>query len=58
MAQLLDMVPNDAEIAAFTQPTNKQKAAELQQRKQVKKRLEALLERQQLQRAVGDDLFA
>ncbi len=57
MTQLLDVIPNDAEIEAITKPTNPKDACELQHRREVKKRLEDLLERSELKRAMGDDFF-
>ncbi|MBR9728548.1 PA3496 family putative envelope integrity protein [Shewanella intestini] len=57
MAQLINAIPNDAEINAMTQPKNPQAAEELQHRKCVKKRLDEYLEAQQLKRAMGDDDF-
>jgi hypothetical protein len=57
MAQILDFVPNDAEIESFTAPKNKKAADDLAHKKDVKKRLEAYLERTQLSRAMGEDEF-
>lgn len=57
MAQILDFVPNDAEIEALTAPKTKKAADDLAHKKDVKKRLEAYLERTQLKQAMGDDEF-
>ncbi|MCE9679826.1 hypothetical protein LZP69_11700 [Shewanella sp. AS1] len=55
MTQILDVIPNDAEIDAISSPTNVKAADELQQRRKVKKRLDDLLEAAALRRAMGDD---
>lgn len=57
MPQLRDVIPNDAEIEAMTAPKNPKAACELQHRREVKKRLEALLEQAQLKRAMGGDFY-
>ena len=57
MAQILDFVPNDAEIEALTAPKTKKAVDDLAHKKDVKKRLEAYLERTQLKQAMGDDEF-
>ncbi|ABO22300.1 hypothetical protein SHLO109777_12930 [Shewanella loihica] len=57
MAQLLDVIPNDAEIEAITAPKNPKAACELQHRREVKRRLEELLEEAALKRAMGGDFY-
>ncbi len=57
MTQLLDVIPNDAEIEAITKPKNPKDACDLQHRREVKRRLEELLEQTELKRAMGDDFF-
>ncbi|MCG9695515.1 hypothetical protein [Shewanella sp. Isolate11] len=57
MAQLLDVIPNDAEIEAITMPKNPKAACELQHRREVKKRLEEILEQAALKRAMGGDFY-
>ncbi|QYJ86534.1 hypothetical protein K0I73_01910 [Shewanella mesophila] len=57
MAQLLDVIPNDAEIEAITRPKNPKAACELQHRREVKRRLEELLEEAALKRAMGGDFY-
>ncbi|MGS0682560.1 PA3496 family putative envelope integrity protein [Shewanella sp. 125m-7] len=57
MAQIIDFVPNDAEMEAYTTPKNQQAANELAHKKEVKKRLEAYLERAQLKRDLSEDDF-
>ncbi|QYK01824.1 hypothetical protein [Shewanella psychrotolerans] len=57
MAQLLDVIPNDAEIEAITAPKNPKAACELQHRREVKRRLEERLEEAALKRAMGGDFY-
>ena len=57
MAQIIELVPNDREIEAFTSPRNPQTADELQHRREVKKRLEELLAAAELKRAMGGDFY-
>ncbi|ABV89044.1 PA3496 family putative envelope integrity protein [Shewanella pealeana] len=57
MAQIIDLVPNDAEMEAYTTPKNQQAADELAHKKAVKKRLEDYLERAQLKRDLSEDDF-
>lgn len=57
MAQIIELVPNDAEIEAFTAPKNQLAADELKHKREVKKRLEVLLAEAELQRAMGGDFY-
>ncbi|WP_179079047.1 hypothetical protein [Shewanella sp. UCD-KL12] len=57
MAQIIELVPNDAEIEAFTAPKNQQAADEIKHKREVKKRLEELLAEAELQRAMGGDFY-
>ncbi|WP_299790403.1 hypothetical protein [uncultured Shewanella sp.] len=57
MAQIIDLVPNDAEIEAMTAPKNKRAADDLKHRREVKKRLEERLAEAALQRAIGGDFY-
>ncbi len=57
MAQIIDLVPNDAEIEAMTAPKNQRAADDLQHRREVKKRLEERLAAAALQRAIGRDFY-
>ncbi|MBL4816003.1 MAG: hypothetical protein JKY74_11025 [Shewanella sp.] len=57
MAQIIELVPNDREIEAFTSPRNPEAADELQHRREVKKRLEELLGEAELKRAMGGDFY-
>ena len=57
MAQIIELVPNDAEIEAFTAPNNQLAADELKHKREVKKRLEVLLAEAELQRAMGGDFY-
>ncbi|WP_165399028.1 MULTISPECIES: hypothetical protein [Shewanella] len=54
MAQVINVIPNDAEINAIAQPKNQQAAEELARRKNVKRRLDDYLERQQLKQATDE----
>ena len=59
MAEIIDLVPNDAEIDAFEKSTNPKVKEDMLHRREVKRRLEDYLEAQQLKRAMGgDDFFA
>ncbi|ABV35210.1 conserved hypothetical protein [Shewanella sediminis HAW-EB3] len=57
MAQIIDLVPNDAEIEAMTAPKNQRAADDLRHRREVKKRLEERLAAAALQRAIGGDFY-
>ncbi|MDR8522184.1 PA3496 family putative envelope integrity protein [Shewanella fidelis] len=57
MAQTFELVPNDAELEAYTSPKDQQTAEELARKKAVKKRLEDYLEQAQLKRDLSDDEF-
>ncbi|QXP44927.1 hypothetical protein FM038_25970 [Shewanella eurypsychrophilus] len=57
MAQIIELVPNDAEIEAFAAPKNQLAADELKHKREVKKRLEVLLAEAELQRAMGGDFY-
>ncbi|AQS40381.1 hypothetical protein Sps_05312 [Shewanella psychrophila] len=57
MAQIIKLVPNDTEIEAFTAPRNPKAADDLQHRREVKKRLEELLAKAELKRAMGGDFY-
>ncbi|WP_169732713.1 MULTISPECIES: hypothetical protein [Shewanella] len=57
MTQILDVVPNDVEIEAMTAPKNAQALDDLKHRREVKKRLEELLEEAELKRAMGGDFY-
>ncbi|MCK8045848.1 MULTISPECIES: PA3496 family putative envelope integrity protein [Shewanella] len=57
MAQTFELVPNDAEMEAYTTPKDQQSADELARKKAVKKRLEDYLEQAQLKRDLSEDDF-
>lgn len=57
MAHIIELVPNDAEIEAFTAPKNQQAADEIKHQREVKKRLEELLADAELKRAMGGDFY-
>ncbi|ACA88608.1 MULTISPECIES: hypothetical protein [Shewanella] len=57
MAQMIDLVPDDLEIEAIAQPSNRKEMDDLMRRRNVKKRLEDVLAEAELQRAMGGDFY-
>ena len=57
MAQMIDLVPDDAEIEAVAQPSSKREMDDIIHRRGVKKRLEDVLAEAELQRAMGGDFY-
>ncbi|PTA51455.1 hypothetical protein C9I43_13630 [Shewanella morhuae] len=57
MAHITEVVPNDTELEAMTNPKNSKAVETMQHRREVKRRLEDYLERAELKRALGDDDF-